>query len=100
MNLITEYYRQKWDQIHTRAANSITPEQKAEYNTWIRQESATLYCAVCKQHAIQYIQNYPPENTDDKFMWSYTFHNNVNTRLNKPIMDYQSASARYMGWKV
>ena len=100
MNLITEYYRQLWDQIHTKAANADTPEQKAEYNTWIKQTAATMYCAVCKQHAMQYVQNHPSETEDNAFLWSWKFHNDVNARLNKPIMDYESASAKYIGWKV
>ena len=59
-----------------------------------------MYCTICRQHAIQYVQNNPPDKENDKFLWSYNFHNNVNVRLNKPIMDYQSASTKYIGWNT
>lgn len=96
-SLIT-YYQQLWDQIHSRAANATTTEQKNIYCSWIREITTKLYCPTCRTHAIEYIKNKPPENDPNLFHWTWEFHNNVNARLNKPIMEYTAASNKYLGW--
>ena len=98
MNLVIEYYHQLWDQIHTQAANSTTQPQRAEYYSWIRNTANTMGCCICKTHAVQYIQNNPPENATNLFVWSWEFHNDVNTMLGKPVMDYATAGIKYLGW--
>lgn len=100
MNTLLDYYRRIWDQIHTKSANVVTPEQKVEYNTWLRQIITTMYCSVCKAHATQYIQLHPPENAENPFIWGWEFHNNVNSRLGKPIMPYSDAANKYLGWSI
>jgi hypothetical protein len=98
MNVLLDYYRQKWDEIHTNATNAKTPEKRVEYCTWLRHTIGTIYCHMCRAHAVAYLQAYPPENKEDLFHWTWEFHNNVNSRLHKPIMDYNTASTKYLGW--
>jgi thiol-disulfide isomerase/thioredoxin len=48
-----------------------------------------LPCPYCKEHAISYLNNYKKYNFDTKDklkFFFFTFHNNVNKRLNKQIM--------------
>jgi hypothetical protein len=98
MNPLTDYYRQLWDLIHSKAANANTPELKIEYYAWLRRIISTMHCPMCRIHATQYIQNYPPENVPDPFYWSWEFHNNVNSRLGKPTVSYDDAANKYLGW--
>lgn len=99
MNPLLDHYRQLWDEIHTKAANVITNEQKYNYSTWLRKIINDMNCNICKSHASTYIQNNPPENAiNNLFYWSWEFHNDVNNRLNKPIMSYDDALNKYKGW--
>jgi hypothetical protein len=91
MTAALEYYRQLWNNIHTKAVNTSSPE----YCTWIRQLIMSMTCPSCRLHAVQYINTNPPEQAFDLFTWSWEFHNNVNARLNKPIMDYETAKIKY-----
>ena len=100
MDPVLDYYRQLWDQIHTKAASSTTHEKRTDFCSWIRKTSGSMGCCICKTHALQYIQNNPPENALNLFVWSWEFHNDVNTRLGKPIMDYATAAIKYLGWSV
>ena len=50
---------------------------------------SNLPCPYCKDHAMSYIKKYKKYNFDTKEklkIFIFTFHNNVNKRLNKPIM--------------
>lgn len=96
--LIIGYYQRLWDQIHSKAANAVTFEQKAEYSRWVRQLVTTMNCPHCRIHGTEYIQIHPPESAGDLFYWSWEFHNNVNGRLGKPIMSYEDATMKHKGW--
>lgn len=64
-------------------------------------------CAVCRSHMQKYILNDPPqklkEQLDDEgrdiryAKWGWIFHNVVNERLGKPIMDWNKFKRIYMG---
>ena len=50
---------------------------------------SNLPCPYCKDHAMSYLNNYKKYNFDTKEklkIFFFTFHNNVNKKLNKPIM--------------
>jgi hypothetical protein len=56
-----------------------------------------LPCAECRIHATQYAQDYPPDfSSGERFQtWSWRFHNAVNYRLGKPIMDAREYRNQY-----
>lgn len=67
-------------------------------------------CTICRGHCGEYIKNHPMEeyldvqvDIDGKkyllgmFVWSWKFHNAVNTRLRKPIMSWNTAYNLYSG---
>lgn len=72
---------------------------------WIRVLIPSIPCQTCREHAIKYLSSNQPEsykgihnNTGDiigMFKWSWIFHNDVNKRLNKPILDYNTAYRMY-----
>lgn len=63
-------------------------------------------CNTCKNHAKKYLSENPiimfknvyDENTNEKigmFKWTWKFHNAVNLRLNKPLIDFDVAIKMY-----
>lgn len=95
-NSSLDYYRRLWENIHTNAAKATTSQQYKPFYTWIRSLSNQILCGKCKQHMITYIESNPPEKHNNPFMWSWEFHNDVNLRLGKPIMDYSTAVIKYL----
>lgn len=90
------FYQQKWTEIHTHGAQVVRGEL-SHYNfcRWIRTVPDELPCSKCRKHAREYLENYPPENEPNSFRWGWQFHNTVNERKKKPIMDYATAAALY-----
>lgn len=54
-----------------------------------------LPCAECISDAQVYLNSNPPENWENPFVGSVRFHNYVNNRLGKPIMDVADAFQLY-----
>lgn len=77
--------RRAWKTLHLK--HGIT--QQWLMGIWL----PTVPCGKCKQEAIRYIPKHQPPYGDDEgmFVWSWEFHNYVNTLLNKPIVNLQSA---------
>jgi hypothetical protein len=58
-------------------------------------------CLICREHATEYLKNNPTKdykgikNSNGEyigmFKWSWIFHNTVNKRLGKPILDWDTA---------
>lgn len=96
MDPVLVYYRELWHQIHYKAAESNYQEERQEYCVWIRNIIKSLDCPVCKVHAIEYLRNNPPELCQNLFIWTWNFHNDVNQRLDKPIVDYMTAVKIYI----
>lgn len=94
-----------WYLWHKLALEAVDDESISCYIWMVRNTISTLTCR-CKSDAQEYLNNNPPENyvqiVDDQqipigmFVWSYLFHNFVNSKLNKPIMDYNSALLLYL----
>jgi hypothetical protein len=99
-NAVVEYYRQLWHQIHSKASSISTPQQHRDYCIWIRNIGNNIECNICKTHMLQYLQTNPPENAQNLFIWAWDFHNDVNQRLGKPIVDYATAAIGYLGWST
>lgn len=62
-------------------------------------------CMICREHAEKYLQNHPIEqyigikNESQQligmFKWTWIFHNDVNYRLKKNIINYNTAYSMY-----
>lgn len=73
---------------------------------WLRVMISEIPCEKCKNHATEYLTLNPPENykgiQDEStseligmFKWTWKFHNDVNARLSKPILDYNYCYTLY-----
>ena len=85
-----------WHSIHTTAAWVDSMDKFKFFCTWIRDQLDKLPCPECTQHAQEYLMNYPPERTEDVFIWSWRFHNAVNQKLGKPELNYDGAKKLYL----
>lgn len=73
--------------------------------SWIYIIINSIPCLDCRQHAVVYLSEDPPSGYKDvyttdgepigMFKWSWKFHNSVNQRLNKPIIDFDTAYKMY-----
>lgn len=63
------------------------------YKNWYINIGNVLPCETCKKHYNNLISLNPPNtsNRDSLFKWTVDIHNNVNKKLDKPIILYQDA---------
>jgi Erv1 / Alr family len=58
-----------------------------------------LPCTSCRDHAFDFLRSRDIDeavsNRDTLFRFFFEFHNDVNKRLNKPLMSYKSAHEKY-----
>lgn len=99
----------KWHSMHIEATNANDMESKKVFCKNVRVTCDTFPCKKCVMHCQKYIKNNPPEKfidvkieIDGKLeclglsIWSWTFHNCVNFRLGKPMMDWNTYYAMYI----
>lgn len=96
-----------WLMIHVLAYHAKTNEEKRTFENAMRTICPGLICETCKVHCGEYLRNHPIRdywNVKNKagedigmFKWSWAFHNAVNARLGKEIMDYETAYHLYSG---
>lgn len=93
-----------WLVIHVLAYHAKTDEAKRDFETAMYTICSGLKCKNCKVHCGEYLKNHPIEDywgikREGKdvgmFEWSWAFHNAVNARLHKEIMDYETAYHLY-----
>lgn len=97
-----------WYTIHMLSFKAQTLKRQFEVAEIIKQLCNSFPCEICKEHCKDYIINNPIENyltflvkVDNKFLplglflWTWEFHNSVNKRLNKPLMDWNTAYNLY-----
>lgn len=98
-----------WNIIHRRAWMARNPKNQKEFIEFMTDICHHFPCMVCRGHCSEYIENHPMEEylgvmvkiTDDEklplgmFIWTWKFHNAVNTRLQKPIMSWDTAYSLY-----
>ena len=89
-----------WNSIHATGAWATTDDRIKFFDEWIRMITKNLECGDCINHATEYIKNNPPEQSEDRFIWTWRFHNAVNRRIGKPEVDYQTASKKWLGGGV
>jgi len=95
-----------WFSMHRMAIKAKTPEKKQAFIEFINDICDNFKCLKCRGHCQAYIKTNPPSEfmniKDEKtgedigmFKWSTVFHNAVNVRLGKPVMDYATAYSLY-----
>jgi len=96
-----------WSVIHAQAIRAKTPERKRAFITLMKEICDDFKCRECGGHCSEYIKNHPMEDYLEVksasgediglFKWSWMFHNAVNARLGKGMMDYETAYGLYAG---
>lgn len=94
-----------WYVIHLKAKESINNDKIDEFIDFMETLSYKFGCSNCRKHIQAYIKDHPFEdlrniqNSDDEkigmFKWAWLFHNAVNTRLNKPYVEWDTAWEMY-----
>lgn len=88
-----------WVLMHMKAIKSIEFTDKIDFLHFIDYLCNNFPCERCRRHMIEYVDKDPPLNyftiPDGMFYWSWKFHNDVNQRLGKPIIDYTTAKQWY-----
>lgn len=89
-----------WLVLHVLGVWADTPDKVKIYCTLARFIINYMRCEDCRNHASQYLKDFPPENATSMFIWSWEFHNFVNKRLEKPEMPYATARSLYVEGKI
>ena len=97
-----------WNLIHRRAFKAQTHEQQLAFIEEMKEVCYGFPCMVCKGHCTEYIKNHPLEEylgvmvdidgvqlPIGLFVWTWKFHNAVNARIKKPIMNWDTAYNLY-----
>ncbi len=97
-----------WNVIHRMAWNAKTIEKKNVFINLMNEICQGFPCKVCSGHCKEYIINHPMEEYKDiiidiggekeeigLFIWTWKFHNAVNSRIKKPIMSWDTAYNMY-----
>jgi hypothetical protein len=97
-----------WNIIHQVAWRARTPEAQQWFIEFMKELCYHFPCVVCRGHCSEYIKNHPIEDYLEVtieiekqkvplglFIWTWKFHNAVNTRLRKPVMSWDTAYTLY-----
>jgi hypothetical protein len=97
-----------WNVIHRHAFNARLPEQQNSFIVLMKEICHGFPCITCRGHCAEYIKNHPMEEylnvsvdiNGDKialglFVWTWKFHNTVNTRIKNPMMSWDTAYNLY-----
>ena len=95
-------YSGVWFVIHTEAyyCDSSNYESVSNYERFIKRIVTSLKCNKCRIHGLKYLDRNPVSDflditVEDEnlgvFYWSWLFHNHVNERLGKTIMNFDNA---------
>ncbi len=90
------HYSGIWFSIHTTAKYATTPETKKAACVQLRNLHKDFRCPKCKAHFGNHLVRSPPEDTvfegeDALFVWTVSFHNDVNTRIGKKALTLEEA---------
>lgn len=94
-----------WFSLHCMSAHATTPEKIDDFIENFKTIISNLRCIKCRDHAMKYATDHPIEqykNLKDKYdkmigmqKYIWQFHNNVNSRLEKPQVDWETAYSMY-----
>ncbi len=95
-----------WQLLHCMALKlkeTATLSQIQEMKKLIERMIANLPCPICSGHAIQYFKqnHFVRVNTLQQLQqFIFLFHNNVNTRLSKPLLTYEEHLLIYQSMRI
>jgi hypothetical protein len=94
-----------WCFLHLLAKHAVTTDKKESFIDNMYLLSVEFPCGNCRNHIQAYLNEHPFEPfmnlTNEKgeeigmFKWLWMFHNAVNARLHKPIVDWDTAWEMY-----
>ena len=73
-----------WREIHC---------HRAADGSFIQRIDQQIPCGDCRRHWQALLQQRPPEFSEGWFAWTVWLHNEINARLNKPLMTVEEAQA-------
>jgi len=79
-----------WKTIHSIAYESDRLKLYEKFSNLIYELCYILPCETCRNHMQTYLKDHPIPNSN-VFEWSVEFHNQVNIRLGKPVLDPKEA---------
>lgn len=95
----------QWQAIHTYAKHATTDETKRAFMDYMKIICNNLKCDKCRGHAMDYLAKNPMKDFMNiknaegieigMLKWTWIFHNSVNSRLGKPLMDWETCYAMY-----
>ena len=94
-----------WFVIHSSAHDAIDEKSITDFLAFIRKIVTILPCGDCRNHATEYVNTHNPNDFIDlvnesgkkigMFKYTWMFHNAVNERLGKRIIDFETAYHMY-----
>jgi hypothetical protein len=94
-----------WYSIHLKAYEAVNDNKIESFIDYMYLLAEKFPCSKCRTHINAYIDSHPfedlryLENSNKRnvgmFKWSWLFHNAVNTRLHKNIVDWETAWGMY-----
>ncbi len=79
-----------WHELHLRAFSPVADhDAERRYLDFL---ATRLPCGACRVDYLNYLRTNPPDFRD-YFGWTVRLHNFVNKKLDKPMMDYETALA-------
>jgi hypothetical protein len=99
---MTEWGNITWVMLHSVSAKIKISEfenNKNDILNFIYLVITNLPCSICSKHAIKYLNNNNFSNIKDKnelILFLFTFHNSINTRLNKPLKTWDFIDRYYL----
>ena len=94
-----------WYNIHLKAYEASDDKTIEEFIDYMYLLAMKFPCHKCRSHINKYIEDHPFEDLQNlrnkegrkigMFKWSWLFHNAVNTRIHKPLVDWETAWAMY-----
>lgn len=95
-----------WFLIHKKALLATTMPEQLSFINFITEICTIFPCENCVEHCKTYMVDNPPSNnlgmiSKEKeeqigmFVWSWNFHNDVNIKLGKKVVDWPTAYNMY-----
>ena len=95
-----------WVSIHLMARNATNYEKKKAFVEYMNILRSSFPCPTCRTHLNAYMDSHPiddywtkvdPATGEDLGLFEYSvlFHNAVNVRLGKAVIDWETAKALY-----
>lgn len=97
-----------WDVIHRLSFNAYDTTSQKNFIKVLYEICSFFPCPICKTHFKKYLDENDVyfyvdktffvgdrKKTNSLFIYTWKFHNSVNARLNKPLLDFESAYFLY-----